>query len=251
MPSTSSTSPPSTPALKSRGALQKLNKPQIIDYAIGLGDKYENLCQRLFDPQTGVIVKLQSQLQVAGQVNAVLNDRLVRMERNINRNSQYSRKETLELHKFPKEVKDDDLETKVVEILNAIKEPEDDPITPADFHACHRLSQKDRGIVKMTHRKRMRAVIKSRTKLAKDEVQKRLKIGRIFIVESMAGPYKRLFYQCQKLKSAGHIQDCWFYNGTINVVLVANGDSEHIYHVEDILKLLHMSDDELAGIVGD
>ena len=77
---------------------------------------------------------------------------------------------------------------KVVEILNEIREPADDPITPDDFHACHRLSQKDRVIVKMTHRKRMRAVIKSRSKLANEDVKKKLNIGRILIVESMGGP---------------------------------------------------------------
>ena len=104
-------------------------------------------------------------------------------------------------------------------------------------------------IIKLTHRKRMRAVIKSRTKLATKDIQTKLKMGRVYIVESLAGAYKPLLYKCQKLKSAGRIHDCWFFNGNINVVKEADGDRHHIAHNIDILNLLDLTEDELTEIV--
>ena len=156
----------------------------------------------------------------------------------------------MELHKFPKEVPDNALETKVLEVFNELKEDDEEPYTSADFHACHRLTQKDRVIVKMTHRKRMRAVVKSRVKLANSVTQKKLNIGRVYIVESLAGVYKSLLYQCHRLKAAGNIHDCWFFNGNINVVLEEKGSRNHIAHTEDILDLLDISEDEITDIVG-
>ena len=75
------------------------------------------------------------------------------------------------------------LEQKVLDILNALKEDEDEPYTVDYFHTCHRLKQKERVIVKITLRKRLRAMIKSRTKLNDKRGMSALKIGRIVIVD--------------------------------------------------------------------
>ena len=107
----------------------------------------------------------------------------------------------LEIHKFPKSVANEDIEANVLEIINEIKEPRDPDYTPMDFHACHRLHNKERVIVKMTHRKGLRAVIKSRPKLANKATQEKLKIGRVYIVESLAPQYKWLLFKCQQLKA--------------------------------------------------
>ena len=84
-----------------------------------------------------MIPKLQSQLEIAGRVNSLLSDRLISLEKGLNQNSQYLRKETFEIHKFPKEVPDNKIEEKVLEIINEIKGPDDTPpktSTPAiDF----------------------------------------------------------------------------------------------------------------------
>ena len=125
----------------------------------------------------------------------------------------------MEIHKFPlaDDVPDNQVEQKVLEIFNEVKEEEDEPYTAEDFHACHRLAIKGRVIVKMTHRKRLRAVVKSRGKLASKDTQKKLGTGRMYIVESLAGPYKVLLWKCQQLKSAGVIKDCWFLMETLTL----------------------------------
>ena len=71
------------------------------------------------------------------------------------KNSQYIRKETIEIHKFPKDFPDNEIEAKVLEIFNEV-------------------------IVKLTHRKRMRAIIKSRSKLANKVTQTKLQVGRVY-----------------------------------------------------------------------
>ena len=235
--------------IKSKAALTAMTKTNVIEYAVALGKNFESLHEQLFDPEKGVIAKLQSQLEISSHINSLLSDRLQRLEKNQNLNSQYLRKETIEIHKFPKDFPDKKIEAKVLEMLNEVKEEEEAPFTAADFHACHRLAKKDRVIVKLTHRKRMRAVIKSRSKLSNKDTQTKLQIGRVYIVESMAGPYKRLLFKCQQLKSAGSIHDCWFFNGNINVVLEEKGDRHHIAHSNDILDLLDMTDEVLEEIV--
>ena len=101
----------------------------------------------------------------------------------------------------------------------------------------------------MTHRKRLRAVIKSRVNLASKSTQLALKIGRVFVVESLCGEYKRLLYRCQRLKAVGRIHDAWFFNGNINVVLVEKGDRHHISHIMDILDLVNLTADELNELI--
>ena len=237
--------------VKPRSELSALRKPQLLDYAVDLGKSLETLSKRLFDPESGIIAQLQSQIAVSSRVNAILSERLLRLEKNTNMNSQYLRKETIEIHKFPaaEVIPDNEVENKVLEILNTIKGEDDDQYTAADFHACHRLKQKGRVIVKMTHRKRMRAVVKSRTKLANQVTQQNLNIGRVFIVESLSGLYKFLLYRCQRLKAEKKIFDTWFFNGNINVLLVDKGERHHISHVMDLLDLLKITEDELNDIV--
>ena len=101
----------------------------------------------------------------------------------------------------------------------------------------------------MAHRKHMRAVVKSRSQLANKDTQLKLKIGRVFVVESLAGALKWLLFQCRQLQAAKRINSCWFYNGNINVVLEEKGDRNHISHQSDLLKLLDMTEDELKDIV--
>ena len=237
--------------VKPRSELSALRKPQLLDYAVDLGKSFETLSKRLFDPESGIIAQLQSQIAVSSRVNAILSERLPRLEKNTNMNSQYLRKETIEIHKFPapEVIPDNEVENKVLEILNTINGEDDDQYTAADFHACHRLKQKGRVIVKMTHRKRMRAVVKSRTKLANQVTQQNLNIERVFIVESLSGPYKFLLYRCQRLKAEKKIFDTWFFNGNINVLLVDKGERHHISHVMDLLDLLKITEDELNDIV--
>ena len=82
--------------------------------------------------------KLQSELIVVKQVNSVLSERLVSMERQCWANAQYSRRECLELVSVPHSVSDGDLEEKVLKIFEKVG----CPIEGNHIEACHRISKK-------------------------------------------------------------------------------------------------------------
>ena len=82
--------------------------------------------------------ELHSELAVANQVNSVLSERVVSMERQCWANAQYSRRECLELVGVPHNVSDCDLE----KIKLKIFEKFGCPIKVDKIGACHRISKK-------------------------------------------------------------------------------------------------------------
>ena len=85
--------------------------------------------------------KLQSKLTTAKQVNSVLSERLVSMERQCWANAQYSRRECLGLVGVPRSVSDGDLEEKVLKISEKVG----CPIEGNNIEACHRISKNMKG----------------------------------------------------------------------------------------------------------
>ena len=60
---------------------------------------------------------------------------------------------------------DEQIEKKVVDMLNAIKANDDPLLTEEDIHAGHKLKNKKMVICKFVSRRRMRATIKNRKNL--------------------------------------------------------------------------------------
>ena len=85
--------------------------------------------------------KLQSELIAAEQVNSVLSESLVSMERQLWANAQYSRHDCLELVSVRRSVSDGDLEEKVLKIVEKFG----CPIEGNNIEACHRISKKMKG----------------------------------------------------------------------------------------------------------
>ena len=80
---------------------------------------------------------LQSELIVANQVNSLLSERLVSIERQCWANAQYSIHECLELVGVTRSVSDGDLEQKVLKIFEKVG----CPIKGNNIEACHRISK--------------------------------------------------------------------------------------------------------------
>ena len=96
------------PAVKNRADLDKLSKPKLVDYAVELGSTLSDLRHALLDPNTGLVpilqrqaAQLESQLAISQSVNKTLLSHLGRVEKTANENSQYARRETLEIHGIP------------------------------------------------------------------------------------------------------------------------------------------------------
>ena len=81
--------------------------------------------------------------------NSHLLTRIFQLEHNVVTNSQYSRRETIELNSVPAEIHEDDLEESICKALSLTGVN----VVPDDLHACHRMKRLDRVIVKFKSRK--------------------------------------------------------------------------------------------------
>ena len=95
-----------------------------------------------FNKFTSKYDKVYSELQQCKSFNSHLLTRIIQLERNAATNSQYSRRETIELNPVPGEIHV--MEESICKVLSltGVK------VVPEDLHACHRMKRLDRVIVK-------------------------------------------------------------------------------------------------------
>ena len=94
-------------------------------------------------------VKLESEINIVKKVNTLLNKRVIDMERQCWANAQYSRRECLEVAGIPRDVSNENLESKVLEVFSKVG----CEILSRDIEKYHRLANNDRVIVKFLRRK--------------------------------------------------------------------------------------------------
>ena len=181
-------------ALKSDLEINKLKLEDCRAYAKNLTKTFNSFYQHLFDPDSGVIAKLQSQLNVSQRINETLMHQLHTVERHSISNSQYARRETLELHGVPASFDDGPgLEANIISLINDIA-PEA-KVKTDDLQAVHRLKKKNNVILKFSNRKKKHAVIVQKGKLKDDSVKKKHQIrGAIYLNESMCQQVKHLYF---------------------------------------------------------
>ena len=230
--------------------LDKLNKNELVEYTIKIQDKYnENLdiANQLKQAITEIseikstvvklndhITELESTLSVTKTVNDRLVERIVDLERQVNANSQYSRRDCLEISGIPSSVDNDSLESKVCDIFSEINVD----VAAEDIQACHRLKN-DRTIVKFVNRKHCISVLKKRS-LLKDCNQKDLGFdedNKLYVNESLCPNYRFLFWKCRMRHKSENIHSYRTFNGTVKIKLTERGQIHAITHVNDLSKL--------------
>ena len=112
------------------------------------------------------------------------------MEHNAVTNSQYSRRETIELNPVPAEIHEDVLEDSICKALSLTGVN----VVPEDLQACHRMKRSDRVIVKFKCRKQKQSLIyKSKNIGTKSQELTNLKFSeRLFVSESMSHENQQL-----------------------------------------------------------
>ena len=180
--------------------------------------------------------KVCSELQQCKSFNSHLLNRIIQLERNAVTNSQYSRRETIEVNPVPAEIQDDVLEASVCKALSLTGVT----VAPEDLHACHRMKRSERVIIKFKCRKQKQSVMYKRKNLGTNSQElSNLKFsGRLFVSESKSLENQRLAYKCRQLKSARKIHSTWFFNNVVNVKLTEHGRIHKIFHVTGIENLL-------------
>ena len=130
-------------------------------------------------------------------------DRFYDLDVDVAQGQQHSRKENLEISGIPNFVKDSDLEGVAIKLLNCLITDKNNPITPSEIQACHRLHGKNNKptIIRFICRKRARDIKDNRKSSFKINV---VEFGfpretKIFRNDNLSPYFKGIHYKCRQL----------------------------------------------------
>ena len=104
---------------------------------------------------------------IVRKMKTLLNNRVIDMERQYWVNAQYSGGECLEVAGIPRDVSNENLESKVLEFFSKVG----CEILSRDIEACHRITNNDRVIVKFLQRKDCDQVLSVKRDLRKTKLE--------------------------------------------------------------------------------
>ena len=157
-------------------------------------------------------------------------ERLERLEREINKDRQYARRETIELVGIPDDVDDADVEAECINILKSAKVKVGNKFpSPLDIHAAHRKGRKGTVILKFVNRKFAIAALSNRASLKGSN-----EYGNVFINQSLCPEFQFLNYAVRKAKRNNEIDFYKVKNGVTLVRKEENGQFIEISHVNDL-----------------
>ena len=223
-------------------ALRKLGKEEIIKLALEYQSKFESTLSSINDIKTDLselrkyYEKLESDVIITKQVNTKLCDKMKFLERQCWANEQYSRRECLEISGVPESVAVNDLEGKVLKLLEKI----DVEVHPDHIEACHWIKSNagpKKVIIKMSRRKDADKIRKAKKKL-KDLNLSLIGINSaVHINDSLCRYYKNLWAKWKKLWLNKFIHGFWTSNGSIRLKLTETDLVRVITHDADLEEL--------------
>ena len=228
----------------SEQALKNMNKNDLIKLVVQLEQKDEEREQRQddFASLTNEIREalkkfsmLEADLAIAKNVNNILKRQIVDLERQTWETSQYARRESLEFAGIPSSVSNDNLEEKVIDILEKIGVK----INKRDIQSCHRLHDKDRTIVKFSNRKDSLLILRSKKQL-KELSSADLGLPektKLYINESLCPYYRGLWNKCKWLKTNKHINSFYTISGIVKIKVTETSRARSITHVNDLVEM--------------
>ena len=223
----------------SKQQLDKLNKTELVAYALNLSDLHEkfNALEKsftasivaiekdfkeqleLYKVRTNAIIDdLSSQLEVSKNTSAVLRDdlqkRLQKVERQSFRSAEYLNYETIEISKIPLTVPDDEIPSLSLQIVNSLYSESEDDFGLDDVHAIHRRQgqySKEKVLMKFVRRGDAFQTLKRAKKLRSIDlraIDERL-TEKVYINEHLSPYYSKLRYVSKLLKEKSLINDFW------------------------------------------
>ena len=161
-------------------------------------------------------------------------------------NGQYFRHECLEISGFPESVTVNDLEGKVLKLLEKI----DVEVHPDHIEACHWIKSNagpKKVIIKMSRRKDADKIRRAKKKLKGLNLSSIGINSAVYINDSLCRYYKNLWAKCKKLWLNKFIHGFWTSHGSIRLKLTKTGNVRVITRNADLKKLfpgnLLISDD--------
>ena len=155
-------------------AINAIKKKDLVEYIekmkgkVVADNQIQNLCNKIANLSDNVesLVstneRLNSELTIVKNVDNVLKNRIVNLEKELSKNEQYGRRNNVEISGIPNQISDQDLKENIVKICkdSAIN------IALMDIEGCHRLplgrnttNTTKRVIVKIVNRKHSEAML--------------------------------------------------------------------------------------------
>ena len=193
-----------------------------------LNKRFDNLSVEVTD----LFRKLESDVEIVKNTNKILNQQIIDLQRQVSSNSQYARRDCLEIFGIPESVSMSELEDKVCSLFGKINvETSSDKI-----QSCHRLRNKKTTIIKLSNRKDCQTILKSKSKFKNlSFVDLGFAEGtEIFVKESLSSYYKLLWSQCKNLYQKKRIASFYTINGTVRIKIKENEAPISITHHVDL-----------------
>ena len=162
--------------------------------------------------------------------NQLLKDRVRKLELELAENQQYQRGSNIVISGIPSSITDEQVESKVVDILNKINVP----VCPRDIQAAHRIGRdKQRTIVRFVNRKDAEAAISNRSTLKDVDVTS---FGtKIYIEENFCPFLSKIGYMCRQLKRSKHIFSTWMGMGRVFIKVREKDKPSIINHPDELI----------------
>ena len=181
----------------------------------------------------GAFQGLNTQIKTIQDQSGEKDRKIHALEKELSEHQQYTRRENIEILGIPNTVGDDELEGKVINILNSIG----CNISSYEIVACHRLrktnaNQSFNTIVRFTNRKIAHYALQNRKALKWQYPS----LPNLFIVENLCPRYKSIFDKCLELKREGKLKYVWSWNGTVHYKMVddRNVQGTKVFHISDL-----------------
>lgn len=160
--------------------------------------------------------------------------RVEMLEKNMVSNMQYNRRESIEIHSIPQAVEDKVLEEKCLTILEDIGVGK---VKPHFVHACHRLKNKDKTIIRFVTRKTADSALHHRGKLRNfDPTLYDFPPGtQIYINENLCPPMQYLMFLVRNARKQKKIASYNLWKGKITIQFEKDGRKIEIGHIQDLI----------------
>lgn len=143
--------------------------------------------------------------------------------------NQYGRRNNVEISGIPNHVGDENLETKVKEILEKI----DIKIKKNDIEACHRLpptrkNNNKKTIIRFVNRKKVENILKNKKKLSEVDMNE---LGfsegtKLYASENLNKYFQDLAWRCRSLKREGLIYNFKYQNEAFFITIKENSNEK-------------------------
>ena len=168
-------------------------------------------------------------------------DLMYNMECRIINNEQYSRRENLVISGIPENVKQNDLENTVLNIIHSIGWKE---VSSYEISSCHRLAKNPSSkypahtIVRFTNRKIPEYCLKNRYLLSQSNLRRQLGMNLRFY-ENLCPSNEKVVKLCTKLKAEKLIFDYKTAHGFVSIKAKDGDTFKKIKHTEDLYDLFY------------